>query len=426
MGAYQPIIVLPEEIETEFESYFCQDQKPAGILYGVRHPGEGVYQVRSIAGPIHEPFSGPMGYWCVGQGKALRTKVVEGKCLLLLRRKQGQLEVKGYVRLGRGLVPLRIERFSQKADLLARAQAILDTDKLLGKTVAFVGLGSVGSVAALWLAQSGLGCFKLFDPKRISPANISRHVCDLYDLCRFKTLAMKEKILNRNPKARVESYEEDICNLDEEDLEELVGGSDLILATTDYSPAQFRANIVSVKTGIPAVFVGCYDRACGGEIIFSIPESSSLSSVYGRTACYECVVGFRKKAFKPLPEDGRSVPYSEVEDPAQMKAEPGLAIDISYVTATAMPYVLALLDPTSSRRALVDRERNLIFVGSGNVPEWEFRQPFDYFSGKTSINPNCPSCGTEEKFMAMTGRSDEEVRQANREIISQIFKEGSL
>jgi molybdopterin/thiamine biosynthesis adenylyltransferase len=244
----------------------------------------------------------------------------------------------------------------------------------------------VGSPLALFLAQSAVGLFSILDPDTFSASNLSRHVCDLNDLARYKTFAVRDLILRRNPRAKVQTYEEDFLSLDGDEQKKRLQGSDLAIASTDSTTVQFVANEVCHEMGIPSIYIGCYERACAGEILFVIP---------GKTPCFNCFMEFRKSELEGVKKKERRIPYSD-EEPSRFKAEPGLAIDISYVVSVASAYALALLLPGSERGNLIDPERNLILVHSGNPPKGKykgiFQMPFDLLLAKIKRDEDCLVC----------------------------------
>ena len=271
-------------------------------------------------------------------------------------------------------------------DFTARSRGVIDTGAMAGKKVAFIGLGSVGSQIALHLAQSAVGQFSLLDPDKLSAANLSRHACGLKDLARFKTKAVRDMILNRNPHARVESFEEDFLALTWSEQIERFAGADLVIASTDSTPAQFMVNEICHHLQIPSLYVGCYERACSGEVLFVIP---------GRTACFNCFMEFRQSCLADLKKKEKRVPYSD-ESPAEFKGEPGLAIDIAGIVAAASAYALAMLLPDSGRGGLLDCERNLTLLHSGSTPQGRYREifqmPFDLLQARVKRDQACPVC----------------------------------
>lgn len=272
-------------------------------------------------------------------------------------------------------------------EFTSRSEGIIDTDVLMEKQVTLVGLGSVGSNLAVYLAQSSVGRFRLIDMDTLSASNISRHACDLKDLSRYKTKAIRDLILYRNPKAVIETFEEDFLKLTFDDQVERLRGSDLVIASTDSNATQFMVNDVCHYLGVPSLYVGCYERACAGEIVFVIP---------GKTPCFNCIMEFRQSTLGEIKIEERRMPYSN-EDSSGLRAEPGLAIDIGCVVNTAAAYALAIMEPDSSRNVILDTERNLILIHSGNQPQGRhaeiFGMPFDLVFCKVRRDEACEVCG---------------------------------
>jgi len=276
-------------------------------------------------------------------------------------------------------------------EFTSRSQGVIDTDKLAAKKVAAIGAGSVGSEILLHLAQSGVENMSIFDPDTLSASNLSRHACDLNDLGRYKTLAVRDLILRRNTRAKVRTFEEDFLSVEWEEQMNRLQGSDLVIASTDSNAAQFVVNEICHELAIPSLYVGCYERACAGEILFVIP---------GKTPCFNCFMEFRQSQMEGLKKNEKRIPYSD-EDPASFKAEPGLAIDISYIVSVASAYALSmLLEDDSERKSLLDPERNLILVHAGTPPRGKygdiFRMPFDLLLAKVKRDEECPVCQRRE------------------------------
>jgi molybdopterin/thiamine biosynthesis adenylyltransferase len=279
-----------------------------------------------------------------------------------------------------------IEAIPVSDEFVARSQGVIDTSVIASKKVAFVGVGSVGSALALHLAQSAMGNFTLLDPDTFSAANLSRHAGDLRDLGRYKTKAVRDLILRRNARATVQTFEEDFLALSWGEQVARLEGADLVIAATDSTPAQFMLNELCHSMNIASLYVGCYERACAGEVLFVIP---------GKTPCFNCFMEFRQTSLPELKKNEQRIPYSD-EATVELQGEPGLTIDIAYVVAIASSYSLALLLPDSGRRSLLDIERNLTLVHSGTVPQGQyseiFHMPFDLLLAHVKRDASCPVC----------------------------------
>ena len=91
------------------------------------------------------------------------------------------------------------------------------TERLLGKEgmkrlaesrVAVFGVGGVGSYVAEALGRSGVGTLDLIDHDRVSITNLNRQIMALHSTVgRIKVEVMKERLLDINPEAVVNTYD---------------------------------------------------------------------------------------------------------------------------------------------------------------------------------------------------------------------------
>jgi len=80
-------------------------------------------------------------------------------------------------------------------------------EKLKNSYVAVFGVGGVGSFACEALARAGVGKLDLIDNDVVSPTNLNRQLVALTStLGRYKVDVMKERILDINPNAEVNTY----------------------------------------------------------------------------------------------------------------------------------------------------------------------------------------------------------------------------
>ena len=93
-------------------------------------------------------------------------------------------------------------------DLFIRTSGVLGAaavNKLNSSKVAVFGLGGVGSYVAEALARTGVGSFVLIDKDVIEASNINRQlIATSRNIGVLKTEAMKQRILDINPEAKVE------------------------------------------------------------------------------------------------------------------------------------------------------------------------------------------------------------------------------
>ena len=100
------------------------------------------------------------------------------------------------------------EQQYDRKEALSRTEALIGSralDVLEQSVVAVFGLGGVGGHAAETLARSGVGSFVLVDSDRVAMSNLNRQmVATLSTVGEYKTDVMRRRILEINPRARVE------------------------------------------------------------------------------------------------------------------------------------------------------------------------------------------------------------------------------
>jgi tRNA threonylcarbamoyladenosine dehydratase len=97
-------------------------------------------------------------------------------------------------------------------DAFSRTELLLGTEameKLALARVAVFGIGGVGSYVVEALARSGIGSFVLVDDDSVCLTNINRQIIALRSTVgRPKVEVMKARVLDINPQAKVEAFQE--------------------------------------------------------------------------------------------------------------------------------------------------------------------------------------------------------------------------
>ena len=274
-----------------------------------------------------------------------------------------------------------IEVVRLETDLFSRVKGIFDTRLLASKTLSVIGVGSGGSLAAVELAKAGVGNFILVDFDRLKAHNLSRHVCGLADIGRFKTRAVRDVIQQHNPEATVECHEVDITEEDEL-LQQIVRASDLVLVGTDNQLSRYLINEECLAGSTPAVYGGAYERAFAGEVIRVIP---------GVAGCYACV---RQGLAKTMGSISSQQEFDYTDD-SEFVAEPGLGLDVSFIAMIqARVALLTLLRDTESSLDDIGAEM-IIWVNSARPEDGDlFSQPMARYFVRVPKVESCPSCGT--------------------------------
>lgn len=98
-----------------------------------------------------------------------------------------------------------LNQFS-RTELLIKKEGI---EKLNNSKVAIFGIGGVGSFVVEGLVRAGVGSFLLIDNDTISESNLNRQIHALANtIGKYKVEVMKERIMQINPKAKVEILKE--------------------------------------------------------------------------------------------------------------------------------------------------------------------------------------------------------------------------
>jgi molybdopterin/thiamine biosynthesis adenylyltransferase len=118
---------------------------------------------------------------------------------------------------------------------------------LRDSSVLIVGLGGLGSPAALYLAAAGVGRLVLCDRDRVDLSNLQRQI--LYaraDLGHAKTAAARERLAALNPDCELLA-----CAADE--WESHLALADVVLDCTDNFPTRYAVNAACVRARKPLV-----------------------------------------------------------------------------------------------------------------------------------------------------------------------------
>jgi len=192
-----------------------------------------------------------------------------------------KLYQKAFIKTLNGVDECEVKFVPEKSELYSRSKGLIEVDILENKNTLIIGLGSFGSQIAVELAKAGVGNFTLVDFDRIELSNISRHVCGVNELGRFKTFAIRDAILVKNPFAKIETYEKDI-NENRDLLTQLIQKADIVICATDNNRSRFNINEIAFELNKTVIFGRAVTRAEGGDV-FKLKGKNS--------PCYCCLIG---------------------------------------------------------------------------------------------------------------------------------------
>ncbi|MCI6887266.1 MAG: tRNA threonylcarbamoyladenosine dehydratase [Lachnospiraceae bacterium] len=145
----------------------------------------------------------------------------------------------------------------------SRTERLIGTEnqaRLAGSTVVVFGVGGVGSHCIEALARCGIGHLVLVDNDTVSITNINRQSIAYHSTVgRYKTHVMRERILDINPQAQVDTFETFVLPDNLEPLLDGIGPIDYLidaidtvtakLALAEYASARQIPLISSMGTG---------------------------------------------------------------------------------------------------------------------------------------------------------------------------------
>lgn len=143
-----------------------------------------------------------------------------------------------------------------------------------------VGLGGLGSSAALFLASAGVGHLTLCDADSVDLTNLQRQIAhDTSTIGLSKVESARKRIAAINPDVRVELIPERIGS---DELARLVANATIVLDCTDNFATRYAINRACVAAKKPLVS-GAAIRFEGQLAVFDTRDPNA--------PCYECIFG---------------------------------------------------------------------------------------------------------------------------------------
>jgi molybdopterin/thiamine biosynthesis adenylyltransferase len=150
--------------------------------------------------------------------------------------------------------------------------------KLKNSKACLVGVGGLGSPAAMQLAAMGVGHLRIVDRDVVELTNLHRqHLYGVDDVGYPKVEAAAKRLQKLNPYITVEPLP---LSVNQTNAETLVRGMDIVVDGLDSMKARYAINRACIKDGVPYVFGA------------AITTTGNLSTIVpDETACLECFYG---------------------------------------------------------------------------------------------------------------------------------------
>ncbi|HWO99291.1 MAG TPA: HesA/MoeB/ThiF family protein [Methylococcus sp.] len=221
--------------------------------------------------------------------------------------------------------------------------------RLLGSSVLIIGLGGLGSPAAMYLAAAGIGRIVINDFDTVDLSNLQRQIAfDTEDIGKAKTAACCDRLRRLNPDVTIEMLP---YRLTGQSLRERIGDVDVVLDCSDNFETRFAINAACVELGKPLV-TGAVIRFEGQLAVFT-PGS-------GDQPCYNCLYPLHGEADASCARNGVVAPL------------PGIIGSMQALETIKL--LLGIGEPVRGRLLLFDALRM----------QWQ--------EIKVARNPGCPTC----------------------------------
>jgi len=150
--------------------------------------------------------------------------------------------------------------------------------KLKNSKVCLLGVGGLGSPAAMQLAAMGVGYLRIVDRDVVELTNLHRqHLYGVNDVGLPKVEAAAKRLQNLNPFIIIEPLP---LSINQNNAEDIVRGMDVVVDGLDSMAARYAVNRACTKLGVPYVFGAAIETT--GNLSTIVPKE---------TACLECFYG---------------------------------------------------------------------------------------------------------------------------------------
>lgn len=255
---------------------------------------------------------------------------------------------------------------------------------------AIAGAGALGSFHAAALARAGLGAITIIDRDYVEPSNLQRQwLFEESDAAEAipKAVAAERRLARINSQVRTRGI---VADLTASNVEELLGGVDIILDGTDNFETRYLINDFAVSRGIPWIY-----GAAVGSYGLTMPV------IPGRTPCLRCVYPDPPAGAQPTCETA-GVLNAIVSAVASLQVADAMRI---------------LVDPAG----MVQPRITTIDVWSGVIRQID----------SPERDPDCPTCGhrqfqfleeTRRQPVSLCGRNAVQISERERPLDLQEMK----
>jgi len=298
--------ITPEDLEAKQDRYLLLDvrepveRRAGAIMPSVLLP-RGVLErdIPELAPDLDTPI---VAFCAVGQRSALAVQALESLGYRDIASLQGGFQrwkAEGR-RWSEPVEPSLDEQVRYDRHIRLEGVGMEGQMRLLESRVVVVGLGGLGSPAALYLAAAGVGTIGLVDDERVEISNLQRQVLhDVESVGRPKVDSARAALAALNPGIKIVTHP---GRLDAGNAVEILSQYDLIVDGSDNFPTRYLINDVSLHTRVPVVHgsalrfegtVSVFDPYRGPcyRCLFPEPPPPELSPSCGEAGIFGAITG---------------------------------------------------------------------------------------------------------------------------------------
>ncbi|MBO9583112.1 MAG: ThiF family adenylyltransferase [Flavobacterium sp.] len=136
------------------------------------------------------------------------------------------------------------------------------------------GVGSVGSHLVYFLNSMGISEFKLIDHDKLKVENIGRHFLGFNSVKKYKTLGMKDYLIELNPLQEIKTIEDSIVKVIQDDVSFLNNTDYIFVATGKDNIDNWLFNSLKKRDIVkPLIFIWVEPYLAGGHVVYVNPNN---------------------------------------------------------------------------------------------------------------------------------------------------------
>ena len=176
---------------------------------------------------------------------------------------------------------IRYQRHHQLKGFGRKAQ-----DKLLNSNVLLIGVGGLGSSAALYLAAAGIGTITIMDDDRVELSNLQRQIIhQTQSIGSLKVESARKQMSALNPNIKINAVD---SRINPDNAHALINNADVVIDGSDNLLTRYLVNDICLKLNKPLVYAAVYQFEAQISVFdFRKKDSACLRCLFPQTEGFE-------------------------------------------------------------------------------------------------------------------------------------------